>query len=163
MAQVSALDDVIAALLTTIGAYTSNGVRYVDAAFTKPVYDGLPATSAADSEFVLVGDDGAPELTGEPAATSTQDWATFEAGSRQEEGTVTCAVISQAGDDDLAARRVASKAVMVSIETTLRTTENLAGVVAVGGIDTITLHQGRNANGCYARRVFTYRYVAYQG
>jgi hypothetical protein len=52
---------------------------------------------------------------------------------------------------------------MVSIETALRATENLGGVVAAGGIDTITLHQAYTPDGCYARRVFTYRYVAYQG
>jgi hypothetical protein len=152
MAQVSAVDDVIAALLTAL-----------DTALTVPVYDGLPATSAADTEFVLVGDDGAVETVGEPAATNTQNWATFELGSRAEEGTVTCAVISQSGDDDLAARRAASKTLMTSIETALRATDNLAGVVAAGGIDTITLHQGRNANGSYVRRVFTYHYTAYQG
>jgi len=152
VAQVSALDDVITALLTAL-----------DTALTVPVYDGLPATSAADTEFVLIGDDGATETVGEPAATSNQDWSTFELGSRAEEGTVTCAVISQSGDDDLAARRTASKALMVSIETALRATENLGGVVAAGGIDTTTLYQGRNANGCFVRRVFTYRYTAYQG
>jgi len=152
VAQVSALDDVITALLTAL-----------DTALTVPVYDGLPATSAADTEFVLIGDDGATETVGEPAATSNQDWSTFELGSRAEEGTVTCAVISQSGDDDLAARRAASRALMVSIEAALRATENLGGVVAAGGIDTITLYQGRNANGGFVRRVFTYRYTAYQG
>ncbi len=152
MAQVSAVDAVITALISTL-----------DTALTVPVYDGLESTSAADTDFVLVGDDGAVETVGEPAATSNQDWSTFELGSRAEEGTVTCAVISQSGDDDLAARRTASKTTMAAVEAALRATENLGGVVAVGGIDTITLHQGRNANGCYVRRVFIYRYTAYQG
>jgi len=163
VAQVSAVDDVIAALLTTIGAYESEGIRYLDAALTKPVCDGVPVTATAASGFVLIGDDGAPEVTGEPAASVTQDWGTFEAGSRTEEGTVTCAVVSQSGDDDLAVHRAATKADMVTVEARLRATDNLGGVVAAGGIDTISLHQGRNANGGFVRRVFTYRYTAYQG
>jgi hypothetical protein len=153
MAQISAVDAVIAALLTTL-----------DTALAVPVYDGMEATSASDTEFVLVGDDGDPDaLTNEPAAEVTQDWAAFELGSRDEEGVVTCAAISQSGDSDLAARRAASKALMVSIEAALRASENLAGVVAVGGIDTIRLYQMRNTNGSVARRTFTFRYRAFQG
>jgi hypothetical protein len=151
MAQISAVDDVIAALLSVLGA-----------ALSVPVMDGLEVTSSSLEDFVIIGDDASlTNFTGR-AATSTQTPSTYEPGSRNEAGSVTCAVISQSGDDDLAARRAASKVTMAAVEAALRATDNLGGVVATGYIASIDLFQARNAAGSMVRRVFTFAYTKFQ-
>lgn len=153
MAGVSALDDVLAALVTVFQTAVGASV---------PVYDALPVTAAADLQLVLVGDDGDAN-SDEPAATTTQTRETRNiVGAYTEAGDVTCAVICQTGDDDVPALRVASRALMAAVEAAVRADPTLGGVVVRALIETVTLWQIRNANGSAVRRVFTVHYDANQ-
>jgi hypothetical protein len=151
--QVTAVDAVITALLALI-----------DAAVDVPVYDGIEPTSAADTDLVIVGNDGSPDAaTGEPAATVTQEWGSFEQGTREETGTVIGCVISQSGGDDYPTLRASSLATLSAVEAALRADDNLGGLVAAGSITSVVTFQARNANGAIVRRVWTYTYTTYQG
>lgn len=153
MAGVSAVDDVLAALLAVFAAAVGTSV---------PVYDGLPATAEADLAFVLVGDDG-DATSDNPAAAVTQTRAERNiAGAYSEAGDITCAVICQTGDDDLPGLRTSSRALMFAIETAVRADPTLGGVAVRSRIDDVTLWQVRNANGSAVRRVFTVHYDANQ-
>lgn len=151
MTHVSAFDDVVTALLTTLGS-----------ALPVPVLDGLEDESAALPDFVIIGDDGSPSSTSGRAGSYTQSWSTYEMGSRDEIGTVTCCVISQSGEDDMPARRASSKATLDAIEAVLRASDNLSGIVAAGFIQTVEVYYIRNASGTMVRRVFTYQYKEFQ-
>lgn len=152
MASVSVLDDVLAALLTIFQAAVGTSV---------PVYDGLPATSAVDLDFVLVGDDGDPANSDQPAGTITQERVELD-GRVTEVGDVTCCVISQTGDDDLPGRRASSRALMLAVETAIRADRTLGGVVTRSNVADVTLWQARNERGSVVRRVFTVHYDAFQ-
>lgn len=152
---VSALDDVLAALVTIFG--TAVGT-------TASVYDGLPATSAADTAFVVVGDDGDPTSGDTPAGTVTQARMLDRIDGRTTEtGDVTCALICQTGDDDLPGLRSTSRGLMAQLEAAVRADRTLGGVVIRSNVDTVDLWQIRNANGAAVRRVFTVHYDANQG
>lgn len=153
MAGVSALDDVLTALVATFQAAVGT---------TVPVYDGLPATASADLAFVVVGDDGDPASADNPAGSTTQTRAERMDGSTTESGDVTCALICQTGDDDLPGLRTASRLLMLALETGLRADRTLGGVAIRSNIDEVALWQSRNANGSAVRRVFTVHYDASQ-
>lgn len=154
MAGVSALDDVLAALVGILQTALGTAV---------PVYDGLPATASADLQFLVVGDDGDPTSGDNPAGSTTQTRAERMDGRTTETGDVTCALICQTGDDDLPALRTASRLLMLGIETALRADRTLGGVAVRSNVDDVTLWQTRNANGSAVRRVFTVHYDAFQG
>lgn len=155
MAGVSALDDVLTALVATFQAAVGT---------TVPVYDGLPATASADLAFVVVGDDGDPTGGDTAAGTVTQQRGVDRIDGRTTEtGDVTCALICQTGDDDLPGLRSTSRTLMAALETAIRADRTLGGVVIRSNVDTVDLWQTRNANGSAVRRVFTVHYDANQG
>lgn len=152
MAWVSRVDAVISALLE---AFEDAGLNVLDGS-DDPSGD-RPATWAG----VVVGGDGDPLGVGRAVANTNQSLATFNRGSMDESGLVTCAVLAQSGDDDLAGRRTESLALLTEIETILRTDPTLGGVVADGYVENVQTYQAR-ARGSFVRRVFSYRFVAYQ-
>lgn len=152
MAWVSRVDAVITALLA---AFEAAGLNVLDGS-DDPSGD-RPAAWAG----VVVGGDGDPLGVGRTAAVSNQALATFNRGSMDENGGVTCAVVAQSGDDDLAGRRAESLTLLTEIESILRTDPTLGGVVADGFVENVQTYQAR-ARGSFVRRVFVYRFTAYQ-
>lgn len=83
------------------------------------VFDAVPVTGDALTDFVVIGailetDDGR-------SGTFTQrDHDLGPANTRYEEGRITCLVVSQSGDDDVATRRAAAFSTLADIEDVLR-------------------------------------------
>lgn len=150
--QVSQVDAVIDAL---IAVFTTAELTVLDGS-DDPSGD-RPATWAA----VIVGGDGDPLGVGRPAAVTSQTLGSMDQGSMDETGAVTCAVVSQSGDDDLAGRRADSLTLLGEVESALRNDSTLGGVVADGYVEGIQTYQAR-ARGSFVRRVFTYRFTVYQ-
>jgi hypothetical protein len=150
MAAVSQVDAVITALIT---ALTTAGLV---------VLDGTDEPRGDDpGTFVIVGGDGDPLGSGRPAAIATQAPGVFGgAGVDESPGVVTCAVISNSGDDQLATCRANSLTAYTTVEATLRADPTLGGVVGDGYVDGMQLFQ-RRTRGAHVRRVFTYRFVVY--
>jgi hypothetical protein len=151
MAWVTRTDAVITALLA---AFENAGLNVLDGS-DEPTGDRPSAWAG-----VVVGGDGDPLGVGRAAAVSNQAQATFNRGSMDESGLVTCAVLAQSGDDDLAGRRSESLALLTEIEEVLRTDPTLGGVVADGFVEGVQTYQAR-ARGSFVRRVFNFRYTAY--
>ncbi len=86
-----------------------------------PVYDGPDPTSAADPDFIIVGHDASMAADGTLqgtalAGTFTQAWTDFDQ-QREEQGSISCLVVSQTGDSsDTAGRRARAAALLAAAE-----------------------------------------------
>ncbi len=142
-----------------LGAVLDALVTTLDAGTAVEVYDGLPVTSSAPADFVIVGGTDDPD---DNAADLTQEWAGLGKESRNETGSVTCAVISQSGDTVVKTHRDRVLVILGELETAIRADPTLGGVVAAGWLHVTAgaLNQQQNANGSRARVTFTVAYRA---
>jgi hypothetical protein len=127
-----------------------------------PVYrgGGQYLTSVPDSDFVIVGHDGSTDQL-LPAGVEEQEPAGQGDRQRTVRGDLTCAVISQIGDEsDMAGRRARAEALLSLLDAPLRTNYTLGGVVQFSWISATQPFETQNANGCAARYVFTFHYQA---
>jgi hypothetical protein len=127
-----------------------------------PVYQGggQYLTSVPDSDFVIVGHDGSADLL-LPAGVEEQEPAGQGDRQRTVRGDLTCAVISQTGDEtDMAGRRTRAEALLALLDAPLRTNYTLSGVVQFSWMSATNVVETQNANGCVARYVFTFHYQA---
>jgi hypothetical protein len=125
-----------------------------------PVYrgGGQYLTSVPDSDFVIVGHDGSPDLL-LPAGVEEQEPAGQGDRQRIVRGDLTCAVICQTGDQaDMAGRRTRAEALLALLDAPLRTNYTLSGVVQFSWLSSAAAIETQNANGCVARYVFTFHY-----
>ena len=152
-ASTAAVDDVIAALLTTFQTAVGTSV---------PVYDGpAPDDALAQTQFLLVGDDGGEEAGEAATLTQTRVERTLTYVTT-ESGDVTCAVVCQSGYDDFPGLRTSSRTLMQAVEARLALDRTLGGVCERALITDVTLWQERTQGGSFVRRVFTVHYDARQ-
>jgi hypothetical protein len=126
-----------------------------------PVYRGGAQwlTSGTDQDFVLVGNDGSP--FDEFAFVGTEDQEPAPQGDRKRKalGYLTCAVVSQTGDqDDMAGRRDRAEALLLLLDAPLRADPYLGGVVQFSWVQSVTAFEQQNTNGAVARYVFQFHY-----
>src|SRR5690348_11079979 len=94
-------------------------LRTAPALSTVKVIDGPIVTDSAAQEWVFVGYDGSDEgdyIT----ATTQQEWAGIGAKKKNEEITLTCAVLVQRGSIDVRSCRVRTFEVFAAVEDVLR-------------------------------------------
>jgi hypothetical protein len=120
------------------------------------VYDGPEFTLTEDrvGEFVIVGGNGDPE--GEPGGLD-QQWVGLGAKSRDETGTVVCAVIVQSGDTTLKPSRDRAFAILDTLTASLLTDPTLGGAVTDGWLLPLSgaPEQRENSLGSYVRLSLT--------
>jgi len=122
------------------------------------ILDELPTTAQSFTDFVLVGDDGDPAAAESDSGSSSLTRAACEPASRNEEGVVILAVVSQSGRSDtgdLAAARAASLATLTELVDALGVDQTLGGAVSDSWVAAIETAQGRTQKGAYVRRVVT--------
>jgi hypothetical protein len=147
---VSQIDEVIEGLLA---AGVSAGLN---------VLDGNDEPSSRSlNRCLIVGGDG--DFTGTPRAVGGSDQV-FAAvgGPRDEQGSITCAMLAQSGGDALTTVREWSLTDLTAFEAALRADETLGGRVAAGLIAGQQLYAFRSREGATVRRVLTYRFTVYQ-
>jgi hypothetical protein len=118
---------------------------------------GWLLTESADPDFVLVGHDGSTESAG-PAGSEQQEPAGQGGYWRTARGDLTCAVLSQSGDTDMAARRARAEALLALLDAPLRADPTLSGVTQFGWMSSATSYEVQNSVGCVARYVFTWHW-----
>ena len=83
------------------------------------VFDAVPITGEALTDFVVIG--AILEAADGRSGTFTQrDHDLGPKNTRDEDGTIVCFLVSQSGDDDVAARRAAAFSHLADIEDVLR-------------------------------------------
>jgi hypothetical protein len=121
------------------------------------VYDGPVVTTAATSDYVVIG--GTEDPDDEPSSFD-QEWNGLGARSKIETGEVTCAVLVGTGDEGVKASRDRALVVLGEVETAVRADPTLGGVLT-GGWCLVSggRHVQRlNTQGLYVRVVFTVSY-----
>lgn len=147
MSRLTQLPYVIDALITMFRAAVPSDVT---------VLDGPDVASRDLLEFVVVGDSG--EDT-EPS-TFGQDWAGLGAQSKDEQGSVECVVVAQAGDVDLRTRRLRAFELFALCEVAQRANLNLGGIVLFSAITSGTYRPLSTSQGTGAEVGFTVTYKA---
>ena len=139
------------------GAVVDALVSLIDATTVTHVFDGPPHTADTLDEYVIVGGTDDPD---DDAGEVRQEWNGLGAGAKQETGEVTCAVLVGTGDDVVKTARDRALVVLGEVETALRADKTLGGVIVSGWCSLAEGRpsQRRNANGLYARVVFTVSY-----
>ncbi len=120
-------------------------------------FDGPPLTADVPTDYVIVGGTEDPD---DDAGDIDQDWAALGKASRNETGTVTCAILAGTGDDIIKTARDRALTILANIETALRADPSLTGVLSPGWchITSATPKQVRNDRGLYVRIRFTVTY-----
>lgn len=129
----SAIPAVIDALFTAATTALSN----------IKVYDGY-GVSEDPGDFLMVGVEDPDYDAAANSANSRQSWATIGAGSRDEEGEITCAALSWNGNADQKAARTGAFAIVAAVENLCRANPALgvSTVLWTGvGTDTELLQQ----------------------
>jgi hypothetical protein len=147
MSRPSQLPHVVDALITAFTAGVP-GVSVLDG--PSLIGDDLP-------ELIIVGDEGDE---GDSDSSFVQAWAGLGAQSKDEEGSVACAVITQAGDDDQRTRRLRAFEILGLCETAQRADLSLGGIVLFSAIEAGTYRPISNDRGTAARVGFTITYKA---
>lgn len=139
------------------GAVVDALVTLVDATSVTHVFDGPPNTAEGPAEYVIVGGTDDPD---DDAGEIAQEWNGLGAGTKQETGEVRCAVLVGTGDDVVKTARDRALVIFGEVETALRADKTLGGVIVSGWCSLAEGRpaQRRNANGLYARVVFTVTY-----
>lgn len=127
---------VIDALVTTFTAGTAS-----------EVLDGPTVRSSAPGTFAIVG--GTLEESSVPIQ---QDWAGLGKNSRNEDGQIPCAVVSQSGDSDpdaIKRHRDAALVLLAELEAAVVADPTLGGAVQAGWLHVTSgdLQQSQNKNG----------------
>ncbi|RPE44162.1 hypothetical protein EDD90_7392 [Streptomyces sp. Ag109_O5-1] len=143
----SRVPDLIDALVAALQA--SGGLTGVK------VVDGPVVTDSAAEEWVFVGYDGDPE--GDfTAATAQQEWAGLGAKKKNEDITVTCAVLVQRGSTDVRACRVRTYEVLAAVESVLRADPSLGfPTPTVCAVTEHAFHPEQTPDGIQGRLPFT--------
>src|SRR4051812_18153965 len=119
------------------------------------VLDGPAIASEEMTEFIVVGDES-DDSSGE--STFTQDWAGLGAGAKDDEGSVSCTIVVQAGDDDLKTRRLRAFTILGLCEAAQRGNLSLSGIVIFSAIRSGTYQPVSNERGTAARVGFIITY-----
>lgn len=121
------------------------------------VFDGPPNTADGPTEYVIVGGTDDPD---DDAGEITQDWNGLGARTKTETGEVTCAILVGTGDDVVKTARDRALVIFGEVETAIRNAPDLTGALTAGWAHVASGRpsQRRNANGLYARVVFTVQY-----
>lgn len=126
---------------------------------TAEVVDGPQANSDASNDWLFVGFDGDLPDEGNEAAVVQQSLMAFMK-TKQEDGEVTCAVVSRRGDIDVPTARARAYALMSAAEDALRTDMQLGGLVMHAFLSAHQYIPVITQGGCKARVVFTVTYQA---
>ena len=92
------------------------------------VSDGPQANSDPSPDWLFVGADGDVPDEGMEGASVDQSWMAF-ARTKQEDGEVTCAVVSVRGDKDIPSARASAYALFAAAEDALRADNTLSGLL----------------------------------
>lgn len=124
------------------------------------VHDAVPVTGDYDPVAVLVGATAADDSG--LAGTIRQEWHDSGSGSRRDEyGEISCTVLAQSGDDDLAATRSALFTALGTVSTTIRNNYALGvSQVTYSEIEFGDIRQGHTQHGVIAEADFTITYKA---
>lgn len=137
------IDNLIAALKASAGL---SGVQVVD---------GPLVSDTAASEYVFVGYDGDPEGEFATAGTS-QQWAGLGAKAKNEDITLTCAVLVQRGSVDVKACRVRAFEIFAQVEAVVRADPALGlPPPTVCSISETSFHTEQTDRGVRGRMPFT--------
>lgn len=122
---------------------------------TVKVVDGPLVSDSAAQEWVFVGYDG--DEDGDFAtATSQQEWAGLGAKKKNEEITLTCAILVQRGSTDVRGCRTRTYEVFAAVENTLRADPSLGfPTPTVCAVTEHSFHQEQTADGIQGRLPFT--------
>jgi hypothetical protein len=144
------IDDVMTTLVSTFAALPA--LAGVD------VRDGPPLDGMGDSDFVIIGHDGAPDSTAE--SVFQQEWTDLACTRRTESGEVICCCVSNTGDTDMAVRRTRAFALLAACETALVGDMTLGGVVLSAQLTGARVEQYSNPKGVAVVAPFTVTYRA---
>ncbi|MGV4984515.1 hypothetical protein ACVB8X_13925 [Streptomyces sp. NRAIS4] len=119
------------------------------------VVDGPLVSDSAVSEFVFVGYDGDPE--GEfMTAQTTQQWAGLGAKAKNEDITLTGAILVQRGGIDVKACRDRTFAIFAAVEAAVRADPSLGlGTPTVCSVSETSFHTEQTDRGVQGRMPFT--------
>jgi hypothetical protein len=147
MATSSRVPQLIDALLAALTAAAGlDGVKVVD---------GPLVSNTSASEFVFVGYDGDPEGEFQTAQT-TQQWAGLGARAKNEDITITGAVLVQRGDIDVKAVRDRVFAIFAEVEAAVRADPALGlGTPTVCSVSETSFHTEQTDHGVQGRLPFT--------
>lgn len=123
------------------------------------VVDGPQANSEASPDWLFVGADGDAPDEGNEAAVIEQSFMAF-AKTKQEDGEVTCAVVSVRGDTDIPSARARAYAVVSAAEDALRTDLTLGALVMHAFVSAHQYMPAQTTDGARVRVVFTVTYKA---
>lgn len=122
---------------------------------TVKVVDGPLVTDSAAQEWVFVGYDGDDQGDFTTASTR-QDWAGIGAKKKNEDITLTCAILVQRGSTDVRACRVRTFGILAAVEDVLRADPSLGlGTPTVCSIAETTFHTEQTAGGVQGRMPLT--------
>lgn len=131
----------------------------VDAALTKPVYDGPRPTSAADPDYVLIGSTGDD---GDDAATNDLSLSSLGPGTwTDHDGEIVGSVWSVTGGTDMTACRAAAQATFDAVKAAIDADRTLGGVLKMPGLARVSraaLRQQQTSEGAVCRIAFTVTY-----
>lgn len=123
------------------------------------VADGPQANSDASNDWLFVGADGDAPDEGNEAAAVEQSWMAF-ARTKQEDGEVTCAVVSRRGDTNIPAARATAYALFSAAEDALRADNTLSGLLMQSYVSAHQYMPAQTTQGAKVRVVFTVTYQA---
>jgi hypothetical protein len=123
------------------------------------VADGPQANSDAANDWLFVGADGDAPDEGNEAAAVEQSWMAF-ARTKQEDGEVTCAVVSRSGDTNIPALRARAYALFSAAEDALRADNTLGGLLMQSYVSAHQYSPAQTTQGGRVRVVFTVTYQA---
>jgi hypothetical protein len=146
----SKLDDVIQILFSRWSALPAlTGVM---------VFNGPPVGDPASGDYLFIGDDSDPES--ESISTFEQTWVDLACTRRSETGEVVCAVVSDSGSTDMAARQTRAFTLLAACESDLLADRTLGGTVYTASMDIGQSKPIQNSSGAASVVPFSVRYYA---
>ncbi len=143
---------------------TDAAVLYLTAMWTAAltgvtIADGPQVNSDPTADWLFVGFNGGSPDEFNEGATAQQSMLTFNRG-KAEDGQITCAVVSVAGDTNIPATRARAYAFMATAEDAVRNDMTLGGLVMHAFVSDHRYSPVQTDNGAKVRIVFT---VTYKG
>lgn len=123
------------------------------------VVDGPQVNADPSNDWVYVGFNGGSPDEFNEGATAQQSWMAF-ARVKQEDGQVTCAVVSRAGDTDVPTLRARAYGFVSAAEDALRADPQLGGLVMDSFVSDHRYSPVQTKQAAKVRIVFT---VTYKG
>ena len=124
------------------------------------VVDGPQVNGDASNDWLFVGYSGDTPDEFNIGATAEQSLMTFAKG-KQEDGQVTCAVISRSGDTEVASTRLRAYGFLSAAETALRNDMTLGGLVMHAFVSSHQYFPVQTQAAAKVRVVFTVTYKAH--